>query len=90
MDNFFEVVLRVPPLIVLDLLLATNFGTKKQSNYEFMKSQMNNFLFSNINKTTSKLINKDNELNLTDIVDLNDSDNDITYLSINLNLLGRL
>lgn len=81
MDNFFEVILRVPPLIVLDHILATNFGTRKQSHYEFMKLQVDNFLF---NKTPTNHA----ELNVTGELELND--NDATYLTINLNLLGRL
>ena len=79
MDTFLEVVLRVPPLIVLDHILATNFGTKKQSHYEFIKIQVDNFLF---NKTQ---LNQEH-LNATADVELND--NDTTYLTIYFNLLG--
>jgi len=80
MDNLFEVILRVPPLIILDHVLATNFGTKKQSNYEFMKSQIDSFLFNRTTTTTHNL-----EQNTTDELELNDSD--ATVLTINLNVL---
>jgi len=80
MDNLFEVILRVPPLIILDHVLATNFGTKKQSNYEFMRSQIDSFLFNKTTTTTHNL-----EQNTTDELELNDSD--ATVLTINLNVL---
>lgn len=81
MDSFFEVFLRVPPLIVLDHILATSLGIKKQTHLEFMKLQVDNFLFN-------KTFNQPDHLNSTDEVELNE--NNATYLTIHLNLLGNL
>lgn len=77
MDSLFEVALRVPPLIVLDHILATNFGTKTQSHYEFLKTQIDNFLF-NKSLITSKNLND----NLNDDDEFNEQNT--TYLTINL------
>lgn len=83
MNAFVEVALRVPPLVILDHILATNFGMKRQSHLEFMKHQVNHFLFNETIPNQSP----DHSTNLTDEeVELHE--NDATYLTVNLNLLG--
>lgn len=82
MNSLFEITLRVPPLIILDHILATNFGTKTQSHYDFLKSQIDHFL-SNKNLTLPKP-----GQNVSIEFELNEQN--ATYLTINLHLLGEI
>lgn len=84
MDAFVEVALRVPPLVILDHILATNFGTKRQSHLEFMKHQVDHFLF---NETIPNQSPDHSTANLTDD-EIELHENDATYLTVHLNLLG--
>ena len=84
MDAFLEIALRVPPLFILDHILATNFGTKRQSHLEFMRHQVDHFLF---NETIPNQP-QDHSSNITDDdVELHENDTYL-YMTANLNLLG--